>query len=276
MPGKPSAPRIVDLEQAPTTRPSYPYPKRMKRRKYQAELLVLQIEMLKLQAWVKERGERLVIVFEGRDGAGKGGTIKRLVEHLNPRGAHVIALEKPTEYERGQWYFQRYIKHLPGRGEIALFDRSWYNRAGVERVMGFCSDTEYRRFMHEAPQLESMWVQDGIRLFKFWLSIGHEEQQRRLLARSRDRLKRWKLTPIDMRAFDLWNEYSEARDAMLEATDTREAPWTVVLSEDKRRARVNVMRHLLHSVPYAGHDADAIPAPDPRIVGGPELIGAGD
>jgi polyphosphate kinase 2 len=251
----------------------YPYKQRMPRDEYEAELLALQVEMLRLQAWVKERGERLAIVLEGRDSAGKGGTIKRLIEHLNPRGAHVIALDKPSEVERGQWYFQRYVKHLPARGEIMFFDRSWYNRAGVERVMGFANDRQYRQFMEQVPQLERMWVADGIRLFKYYLSIDRKEQHKRLMARSKDRLKHWKLSPIDLRAGDLFDEYTGARDDMLIPTHTAEAPWTVVLTKDKRRGRINLMRHLLRALPYAGRDLDAIAKPDPKILGGPELLG---
>ena len=266
--------KIVKLREARKNgEAKYPYPRRMPREAYETELVGLQIEMLKLQAWVKERGERLAIVLEGRDGAGKGGTIKRLIEHLNPRGAHVIALEKPSEVERGQWYFQRYIEHLPARGEIMFFDRSWYNRAGVERVMGFCSERQYHAFMDQVTLLEKMWVQDGIRLFKFFLSIDKKEQRKRLQDRAKDRLKRWKLTPIDNRAIDLWDEYTVARDDMLAVTHTADAPWTTVLAKDKRRARINVFRHLLHEIPYAGRDLDLINHPDPKIVGDPGLLG---
>ena len=264
--------KVVELKPK-KSKATYPYPKRMPVGEYESELLGLQVEMLKLQAWVKERGERVAIVLEGRDGAGKGGTIKRLIEHLNPRGAHVIALEKPSDVERGQWYFQRYIKHLPTYGEIMFFDRSWYNRAGVERVMGFASERQFHQFIEQVPQLERMWAQDGIRLFKYFLSIDKKEQRKRLLARSKDRLKRWKLSPIDTRSTDLFDEYTEARDEMLRLTSTADAPWTIVLAKDKRRARINLMRHLLHELPYAGRDLEVIAKPDPAIVGGPALLG---
>ncbi|MEQ9639433.1 MAG: polyphosphate kinase 2 [Alphaproteobacteria bacterium] len=274
MPKSQSSANVVALKNGrKTKRVDYPYKRRMPRAEYEDELGSLQVEMLRLQAWVKERGERLVLVFEGRDGAGKGGTIKRLVEHLNPRGAHVIALDKPSDVERGQWYFQRYVKHLPAKGEIIFFDRSWYNRAGVERVMGFANQRQFEQFMAQVPQLERMWVDDGIRLFKFFLSIDKKEQRKRVLARSEDRLKHWKLSPIDLRSTDLYEEYTKARNDMLRATNTEPAPWTVVLTKDKRRGRINVFRHLLRSLPYSGRDLDTIKAPDPKILGGPGLLG---
>ncbi|MDI9239456.1 polyphosphate kinase 2 [Lysobacter sp. LF1] len=240
---------------------------RMSRRRYEREKRRLQIELLKFQAWVKETGQRVVIVFEGRDAAGKGGTIKRFMEHLNPRGARVVALEKPTETERGQWYFQRYVEHLPAAGEIVMFDRSWYNRAGVERVMGFCSTDEYLEFMHQCPNFERMLVRSGVRLFKFWFSVSREEQRARFAKRKRDPLKQWKLSPVDLASLDKWAEYTRAKEAMFIATDTPDAPWTVIRSDDKKRARVNAMRAVLGTFHYTAQDRAAIGTPDPLIVG---------
>ncbi len=245
----------------------YPYKKKMKRKEYEAEKYKLQIELLKLQSWVKETGERVVILFEGRDAAGKGGTIKRIMEHLNPRGARVVALEKPSERERGQWYFQRYIENLPSAGEIVLFDRSWYNRAGVERVMGFCSATEYLEFLRQAPEVERMLVRSGIRLFKLWFSVSRGEQLRRFKAREHDPLKQWKLSPIDLASLDKWDDYTEAKEAMFFHTDTADAPWTVIKSDDKKRARINAMRFLLSQMPYPNKDHEVVGEPDPLIVG---------
>jgi len=239
----------------------------MRRKVYEAEKYQLQVELLKLQSWVKKNGERVVIVFEGRDAAGKGGTIKRFMEHLNPRGAHVVALEKPTNTERGQWYFQRYVAHLPTVGEIVLFDRSWYNRAGVERVMGFCTDDEYHEFMRQAPEFERHLVRSGVRLVKFWFSVTREEQLRRFAERERHPLKQWKLSPIDKASLDKWDDYTEAKVAMFLQTDTVEAPWTVVKSDCKKRARLNALRYVLHSVPYDGKKRNAIGELDPLIVG---------
>lgn len=255
----------------------YPYKNRISRTVYERRKANLQVELLKVQKWTKETGQRVVILFEGRDAAGKGGTIKRFMEHLNPRGARVVALEKPTEEERGQWYFQRYIKHLPTAGEIVLFDRSWYNRAGVERVMGFCTPMEYLEFMRQTPQLERMLVNSGIRLFKYWFSVTQDEQLRRFEMRETDPLKQWKLSPIDKVAVSKWDDYTEAKEAMFFYTDTADAPWTVIKSNDKKRARLNCMTHFLHHLPYAGKDRKVLKEPDPRIVGpASHLIGHSD
>lgn len=244
----------------------YPYRTRMKRPEYEKQKALLQIELLKVQSWVKASGQKVVVLFEGRDAAGKGGTIKRFTEHLNPRGARVVALEKPTEQERGQWYFQRYMPHLPTAGEIVLFDRSWYNRAGVERVMGFCSPQEYLEFMRQTPQLERMLVNSGIRLFKYWFSVSREEQLRRFVSRRDDPLKHWKLSPIDIQSLDKWDDYTEAKKAMFFHTDTGDAPWTVIKSDDKKRARLNCLRHFLWQLPYPDKN-EAILRPDALIVG---------
>lgn len=246
---------------------SYPYSKRMGRAEYEARKQELQIELLKMQNWVKETGQRVVILFEGRDAAGKGGTIKRIMEHINPRGARIVALEKPSEQEAGQWYFQRYINHLPTQGEIVLFDRSWYNRAGVERVMNFCSSTDYLEFMRQAPDLERMLVRDGIHLFKFWFSVSRQEQLRRFQARRLDPLKQWKLSPIDLASLDKWDAYTEAKEAMFFYTDTADAPWTTIKSDDKKRARINAMLHILNSMPYPNKNLDVVCPPDPLLVG---------
>jgi polyphosphate kinase 2 len=208
-----------------------------------------------------------VVLFEGRDAAGKGGTIKRFMEHLNPRGARVVALEKPTEQEQGQWYFQRYIQHLPTEGEISLFDRSWYNRAGVERVMEFCTPEDYLEFMRQTPELERMMVRSGIRLFKYWFSVTQEEQLLRFNKRQTDPLKQWKLSPIDRASLDKWDEYTEAKEAMFFYTDTADAPWTIIKSSDKKRARINCMQHFLHSLDYPNKDTKVVRDPDPLIVG---------
>ena len=246
---------------------AYPYVNRMRRSVYEAEKFRLQVELLKLQAWVKETGQKVVIIFEGRDAAGKGGTIKRFMEHLNPRGARVVALDKPTERERGQWYFQRYVEHLPTRGEIVFFDRSWYNRAGVERVMGFCTEEEYYEFMRETPGFERNLVRSGTYVIKFWFSVSREEQERRFRERKVSPLKRWKLSPIDEASRNKWDDYTQAKEAMFFATDTPEAPWTVIKSDDKKRARLNAMRYVLRLIPYANRDLKAVGAVDPLIVG---------
>ena len=250
----------------------YPYKNLMSRRAYEKQKYRLQVELLKLQAWVKETGQRVVILFEGRDAAGKGGTIKRLMENLNPRGARVVALEKPSDVERGQWYFQRYISHLPTAGEIVMFDRSWYNRAGVERVMGFCTDAEYDEFLREAPEFERHLVRSGIRLFKFWFSVSREEQKRRFKERKAHPLKQWKLSPIDLASLDKWDAYTLAKEGMFVHTDTSDSPWTVVKSDCKKRARLNAMRYLLHRMPYTNKDATVIGAVDPLLVGRASLI----
>jgi len=250
----------------------YPYRNLMQRRTYEKQKYRLQVELLKLQAWVKETGQRVVILFEGRDAAGKGGTIKRFMEHLNPRGARVVALEKPTEQERGQWYFQRYVQHLPSFGEIVLFDRSWYNRAGVERVMGFCSDTEYEEFVRQAPEFERNLVRSGIHLVKFWFSVSRQEQRRRFKEREIHPLKQWKLSPIDLASLDKWDDYTKAKEARFFHTDTADAPWTVIKSDCKKRARLNAMRYILHKLPYDRKDADQIGALDPLVVGRAHVV----
>jgi polyphosphate kinase 2 len=250
----------------------YPYKNLLSRKSYERQKYRLQVELLKLQAWVKEAGQRVVVLFEGRDAAGKGGTIRRFMEHLNPRGARVVALEKPTIEERGQWYFQRYVEHLPTAGEIVLFDRSWYNRAGVERVMGFCTDPEYEEFMRQAPEFERMLVRQGIHLFKFWFSVSRREQRRRFKERQVHPLKQWKLSPIDKASLDKWDEYTRAKEAMFFHTDTADAPWIVIKSDCKKRARLNAMRYLLHRLPYGNKDADLIGRVDPLLVGRAQVI----
>ncbi|MEV6158064.1 polyphosphate kinase 2 [Nonomuraea sp. NPDC052129] len=224
--------------------------KRLPRKAYEKELFRLQGELVKLQEWVRVRGRRVVVIFEGRDAAGKGSTIKRVSEYLNPRVARIAALPAPTERERSQWYFQRYIEHLPAAGEIVLFDRSWYNRAGVERVMGFCTQEEYTRFLHQCPIFERLLVEDGILLRKYWFSVSDEEQERRFHARLADPMRQWKLSPMDLESINRWEDYSRAKDEMLVHTDISEAPWYDVESEDKRRARINMMAHLLSTIPY--------------------------
>lgn len=245
----------------------FPYKTRLGNRLYEEQMAQLQVELLKLQTWVKETGERIVVLFEGRDAAGKGGTIKRFMEHLNPRGARVVALEKPNDRERTQWYFQRYIENLPSGGEIVFFDRSWYNRAGVERVMGFCSPNDYLEFMRQCPELERMLVRSGIRLFKFWFSVTREEQLRRFAARENDPLKQWKLSPIDKASLDKWDDYTEAKEAMFFYTDTADAPWTVIKSDDKKRARLSCMQFFLSSIPYPAKNKKLATGPDSLIVG---------
>ena len=245
---------------------NYPYPEKMSLDEYEHEKHLLQIELLKVQAWVKETGQRIVGLFEGRDAAGKGGTIKRIMEHLNPRAAHVVALEKPTERERGQWYFQRYIRQLPTRGEMVFFDRSWYNRAGVERVMGFCTPAEYLEFLRQTPQVERMLTNTGINLFKYWFSVSRPEQLRRFHSRQHDPLKQWKLSDIDIQSLDKWREYTEAKKEMFFYTDTADAPWTVVKSDDKKRARINCIRHYLYHLYYPNKDPKIVHEPDGQIV----------
>lgn len=260
-----------------TWRENYPYDHRMERKEYEWHKRLQQIELLKLQSWIKETGRRLVIVFEGRDAAGKGGTIKRFTEHLNPRGARVVALVKPTERERGQWYFQRYVDHLPTAGEIVMFDRSWYNRAGVERVMGFCTDDEYQRFVRQAPAFERMLVDDGIDLVKFWFSVSRDEQRTRFTIRQVDPVRQWKLSPMDLASLDRWDDYTAAKVAMFRETDTEQAPWTVVKSNDKKRARVEAMRSVLARFDYPDKDEEVVGVPDPRIVGAAvNLLEAGE
>ncbi|MCF3593828.1 polyphosphate kinase 2 [Rhodobacteraceae bacterium LMO-12] len=244
----------------------YPYETKLGRRSYEAQKAKLQAELLKVQLWSQETGQKFVMLFEGRDAAGKGGTIKRFTEHLNPRSARVVALNKPTDEERGQWYYQRYIDHLPTTGEIVLYDRSWYNRAGVERVMGFCEPQEYLEFMRQTPDLERMLVRSGIRLYKYWFSVTQDEQKRRFESRAGDPLKQWKLSPIDKASLDKWDEYTEAKEAMFFYTDTADAPWTVVKSNDKKRARLACMRHFLSSIDYPGKDERIVGHPDPLLV----------
>ena len=245
----------------------YPYADRLSRSAYESEKALLQIELLRVQRWARETNERIVILFEGRDAAGKGGTIKRFMEHLNPRGARVVALEKPSEAERGQWYFQRYVAHLPTHGEIVLFDRSWYNRAGVERVMGFCSGVEYLEFLRQCPDLERMLANSGIRFFKYWFSVTREEQDKRIAQRRADPLKQWKLTPVDEASLNRWEDYTESKEAMFFYTDTAEAPWVVVKSDDKKRARLACLHHFLHSLPYSGKNEALVKGADPLIAG---------
>ena len=250
----------------------YPYKHLMRRSSYEAQKYQLQVELLKLQAWVKETGQRVVILFEGRDAAGKGGTIKRFMEHLNPRGARVVALEKPSDIERGQWYFQRYVQHLPTAGEIVLFDRSWYNRAGVERVMGFCSDSEYQEFMRQTPDFERHLVRSGVHLIKFWFSVSQAEQRRRFKEREVHPLKQWKLSPVDLASLDKWDDYTRAKEAMFFETDTADAPWTVIKSDCKKRARLNALRYVLHKLQYANKDTAQIGKLDPLIVGRAHVV----
>ncbi|MGJ8529442.1 polyphosphate kinase 2 [Maritalea sp.] len=255
----------------------YPYAKKIARDTYEKRKAELQVELLKVQEWARETGQKFVLIFEGRDAAGKGGTIKRFMEHLNPRGAHVVALEKPTDREKSQWYFQRYVKHLPSAGEIVLFDRSWYNRAGVERVMGFCSAGEYLEFMRQCPEFERMIARSGTHLFKYWFSVTREEQLRRFKSRGREPLKSWKLSPIDKASLHKWDDYTEAKEAMFFYTDTADAPWVIVKSNDKKRARLNCLRHFLSSLDYPNKDHHVVNGPDPLIVGSSnDVIGRSD
>jgi len=251
---------------------AYPYKNLLSRKRYESLKYSLQVELLKLQAWVKETGQRVVILFEGRDAAGKGGAIKRVMEHLNPRGARVVALEKPSEIERGQWYFQRYVQHLPTAGEIVLFDRSWYNRAGVERVMGFCTEAQYQEFMHQVPQFERQLVRSGVHLVKFWFSVSRDEQRRRFKERELHPLKQWKLSPVDLASLDKWDDYTRAKEAMFFETDTADAPWTVIKSDCKKRARINAMRYVLHRLPYGNKDLVNIGTLDNLLVGRAHVV----
>ncbi|HEY5362231.1 MAG TPA: polyphosphate kinase 2 [Streptosporangiaceae bacterium] len=266
-----SADRLVlvrpDGSRVQTWREDYPYTSRLRRRTYAEQKRALQVELLKLQRGIKESGGRLMIVFEGRDAAGKGGTIKRFTENLNPRGARVVALEKPTEKEQTEWYLQRYVAHLPAAGEIVMFDRSWYNRAGVERVMGFCRPDECMEFLREAPEFERMLARDGITLIKFWFSVSRTEQLRRFAERQTDPVKQWKLSPVDLASLDKWDEYTDAKESMFFFTDLADAPWTVVKSNDKKRARLEAMRYVLSRVHYADRDEAVVGRPDPLIVG---------
>ncbi|MFI8191570.1 polyphosphate kinase 2 [Streptomyces sp. NPDC085946] len=276
---RPEKPLLLDAEGQPidTWRENYPYDRKVRRGEYERTKRVLQIELLKLQRWVKDTGQRIVVVCEGRDAAGKGGAIQRFMERLNPRGARVVALEKPTEREAGQWYFQRYVEHLPARGEIVFFDRSWYNRAGVERVMGFCSEDEYRMFLEQAPLFERLLTDDGIMLVKFWFSVSQAEQRTRFAIRQVDPVRRWKLSPTDLASLDRWDDYTKAKVDMFRATDTVHAPWTVVKNNDKRRGRLEAMRSLLDRCDYPAKDHEAVGKPDPLIVGAADtLLEAGE
>ncbi|WP_433548693.1 polyphosphate kinase 2 [Streptomyces sp. CA-294286] len=271
---RPEQPILLDGDGRPlgTWRENYPYDKKLGRTAYERQKRILQIELLKLQKWVKETGQRVVVVCEGRDAAGKGGTIKRFTERLNPRGARVVALDKPTERESGQWYFQRYITHLPSAGEIVFFDRSWYNRAGVERVMGFCTPAQYRHFYEQAPAFEQMLTDDGIVLVKFWFSVSRSEQRTRFAIRQVDPVRQWKLSPTDLASLDLWDAYTEAKVEMFRATDTPHAPWTVVKSNDKRRGRLEAMRHLLLRCDYTAKDGSAVGKADPLVIGSADTL----
>ena len=265
-------PVLIDSTGAPvdTWRENYPYEERMSRPEYEEQKRLLQIELLKLQKWTQANGLRHVLVFEGRDAAGKGGTIKRFMEHLNPRGARVVALEKPTEKERTQWYFQRYVHHLPAAGEIVMFDRSWYNRAGVERVMGFCTPKQHAEFVRQAPLFEQMLVNDAISLTKLWFSVSPSEQRTRFTIRHVDPVRQWKLSPTDLASLDKWDDYTAAKQAMFFHTNTGDAPWVVVKSDDKKRARLNCIRHFLASLDYPNKDLRVAHAADPLIVGAPK------
>ena len=267
-------PALIDADgnAVDTWRENYPFDVRLARDTYDHDKRLLQIELLKLQTWIKANGGRLVVLFEGRDAAGKGGTIKRFTEHLNPRGARVVALEKPSERERTQWYFQRYVAHLPAAGEIVMFDRSWYNRAGVERVMGFCAPAEYLEFMRQAPEFERMLVRDGVTLVKFWFSVSQAEQRTRFLIRQVDPVRQWKLSPMDLASLERWHQYTDAKEAMFFYTDTADAPWTVIKSNDKKRARLAAMRHVLSLFDYDNKDPEVAVAPDPLILGSAALL----
>jgi polyphosphate kinase 2 len=267
----------VDGSRIETWRENYPYDRKVRRAEYERQKRVLQIELLKMQRWVKDTGQRIVVLCEGRDAAGKGGTIQRFTERLNPRGARVVALEKPTEREAGQWYFQRYVTHLPARGEIVFFDRSWYNRAGVERVMGFCTDEEHREFLGQVPMFERLLTNDGILLVKFWFSVSRAEQRTRFAIRQIDPVRRWKLSPTDLASLDRWDDYTTAKVQMFRATDTEHAPWTVVKTNDKRRGRLEAIRSLLDRCDYPAKDQSAVGKPDPLIVGAADtLLEAGE
>ena len=265
---------LVDTDGKPvqTWREDYPYQNKLRRREYERTKRLLQIELLKLQRSVRAQQGRLVVLFEGRDAAGKGGTIKRFTENLNPRGAHVVALDKPTEREQSEWYLQRYIAHLPAAGEIAMFDRSWYNRAGVERVMGFCRPDEVMEFLREAPEFERMLARDGIILVKFWFSVSRSEQLRRFVRRQLDPVKRWKLSPIDLASLDKWDEYTRAKESMFFYTDLADAPWTVVKSNDKKRARLEANKHVLSQFDYEDRNDEVLGKPDRLLIGPPSVL----
>ncbi len=268
-----STPETTNIKQTPEEiraafeSGKYPYRRKLAKRTYEDEKALLQAELLKVQLWAQETGKKFLLFFEGRDAAGKGGTIKRFMEHLNPRSARVVALNKPSDTERGQWYFQRYVQHLPTAGEIVFFDRSWYNRAGVEKVMSFCTAHEYLEFMRQAPELERMLVRSGIQLYKYWFSVSQAEQRRRFQNRQMDPLKQWKLSSVDKASLNKWEQYTEAKQAMFFYTDTADAPWTIITSNDKKRARLNCMRHFLATLDYPDKCSSVIKQPDPLIVG---------
>ena len=261
-------PDLIDINgrAVDTWRENYPYNSRMDRNQYEVEKYLLQIELLKFQRWQADSGHRQIIVFEGRDAAGKGGTIKRFTEYINIRQSRTVALIKPTATEMHQWYFQRYVSHLPTRGELVLFDRSWYNRAGVERVMGFCTDSQYETFMDQAPMFEKMLVDSGIGVTKFWFSVTREEQKTRFAIRQLDPVRRWKLSPMDLESLDKWDQYTDAKEEMFRRTDTEHAPWITIKSNDKKRARINAMRYFLNQFDYPEKDTQVVFAPDPKIV----------
>jgi polyphosphate kinase 2 len=264
------------IEQRMLSSGGYPYDGRLKKKEYKATLKPLQVELVKLQAWMKAAGERVIAIFEGRDAAGKGGAISVLRQYLNPRTARDVALPKPTETERGQWYFQRYIAHFPTAGEFVTFDRSWYNRGGVEPVMGFCTPEQHEKFLNEAPQFERLVIDEGIRFFKFWLGIGQEMQLKRFHDRRHSPLKRWKFSPIDVAGLTRWDDYTAQRNLMIERTHSTHAPWTIVLANDKRRARLAVIRRILLAIPYEGRDLKAIGEEDSQIIGaGPDFLNDG-
>jgi polyphosphate kinase len=267
---------FFDGKPVDTWREDYPYAEKMTRDEYEYRKRPLQIELVRLQNWVKDTNQRIVLVFEGRDAAGKGGTIKRFTEHLNPRGATVVALNKPTEREQSQWYFQRYVPHLPGGGEIVLFDRSWYNRAGVERVMDFSTEEDYWEFMREAPAFERMLVRSGLHLIKFWFSVTPAEQRTRFAIRRIDPVRQWKLSPIDKESQNRWEGYTEAKEAMFHYTDVEWAPWTVVKSNDKKRARLEAIKHVLLQFDYDGKDRDVIGELDKALIGPPAVMSEHD
>ena len=257
-----------------TWRENYPYDERLGVAEYEEQKYLLQVELLKFQTWQQSTGARHVLLFEGRDAAGTGGTIKRFMEHLNPRYARTVALSKPSDRERNQWYFQRYVPHLPTSGEIVMFDRSWYNRAGVERVMGFATDDEYEQFMDQVPMFEQMLIASGVMVTKLWFSVTRSEQRTRFIIRQVDPVRQWKLSPIDLESLDKWDAYTEAKEEMFRRTDTDVAPWTTIKSNDKKRARLNAMRSFLSRIDYDGKDEDIVGVPDPLIVArGIETVG---
>jgi polyphosphate kinase len=261
-------PDLIDPQGNPvyTWQEGYPYETRMDRDAYELEKYQLQVELLKYQYWLEDNDQKSIIIFEGRDAAGKGGTIKRFTEHLNPRTARVVALNKPSDRERGQWYFQRYIQHLPTDGEMVLFDRSWYNRAGVERVMGFATPEQYETFMNQVPYFERMLVDSGIYVTKFWFSVSQKEQRTRFAIRQLDPVRRWKLSPMDLESLDRWEAYTQAKEEMFRRTDKKYAPWTIIRSNDKKRARLNAMRYFLSQFEYDGKDHEVVGTPDPKLV----------